>query len=524
MTANSKRAGKIMVLHHEKDSYEAEIVRAALCRSFTETQVEACSYSRCNVSASCAVLINPVDTAAPILATVLNSGGKALLFGHIGPRIADQLEVELRAEAVLKPELAVAELNPFESFNVSPARVRYAQDHPVARAAIVGTRPLCRYDFNDEWNNLGYGRILFDGSPWGIAVSAMTEDSRCIATIEDQTGLPLSVYAVLFDAPNGAALWVNRGVGPVDSVEWAMVEFFVGEYRVSELANLPYIREIPFGYSGAVTVRLDCDQAVGSASRLFDLYSSKGLPLSMAVATGLNMTSRDLSLLREIVDRGGSVVSHSEQHYPDWGGSYEAALREALTSKEWIENNLNGSCYAVSPFHQNPIHAVQALADAGYKGFVGGSIRNDPEFLLGRAGRVPLVGRAIVSHSQQCMLHGDCYHRYGETIRPYQESFALHFAAGAFFGYLDHPFSEEYQYGWASEEERLGVHEAFIDHILATDGLWWCSLEQCLDFLVTRDSCSLCLDDWGTLRFTCGDSPSEQRPSAVWKGEIRAPL
>ena len=522
MTANKKRAGKIVVFHDEKDSYATEIVRAALCRSFTEAQVEVCLYSRCSVSVACAVLINPADNASPILAAILNSGGKALLFGHIGPKIADQLEVELREEAVLKPELAVAELNPFEPFNVSPARVRYAEDHPVARAATVGTRPLCRYDFNDEWNNLGYGRIPVNGSPWGIAVSAMSEDSRCIAMIEDQAGVPLSVYAVLSDALNGAALWVNRGVGPVDSVEWAMIEYFVGEYRVSELETLPYLREIPFGYNGAVTVRLDCDQAVASARQLFDLYSSKGLPLSMAVATGLNMTARDLSLLKEMVERGGSVVSHSVQHCPDWGGSYEAALQEALTSKEWIANNLNGSCYAVSPFHQNPIHAVQALADAGYKGFVGGSIRNDPEFLMGRAGRVPFAGRAIVSHSQQCMLHGDCYHRYGESISPYKESFALHLAAGAFFGYLDHPFSEEYQYGWASEQERLAVHEAFIDHIISVEGLWWCSLEQCLDFLVTRDSCTLCVDDWGALRFTCGDSPSKQRPSAVWKGEISA--
>lgn len=26
------------------------------------------------------------------------------------------------------------------------------------------------------------------------------------------------------------------------------------------------------------------------------------------------------------------------------------------------------------------------------------------------------------------------------------------------FGYLDHPFSNEYQYGWLSEDERLNAH------------------------------------------------------------------
>ena len=514
---------KILILHQKEDSYAAEIVRAALCRSFTATQVDVCVYPRFNASASCVVLINPADAATTVLRTVLGSGGKALLFGHIGPKIAEQLGVEVQAKTLLKPDLAVAALDPLQSFNTSPARVRYVDDHPVAQAAVIGSRPLCRYDFSDEWNTLGYGRILADGSPWSIAMSAMSEASACLGVIEDQAGKPLSVYAALFDSPNGAALWVNRSVGPVDSVEWGMIESFVGEYRDSELLALPFLKEIPVGCQGAVTMRLDCDQAVASAKQVFDLYSSKGLPVSMAVATGLHMTSQDMWLLTKIIGQGGAVVSHSMNHYPDWGGSYDVALQEATASKAWIDTNLAVTRYAVSPFHQNPIHAVQALANVGYKGFVGGSIRNDPEFLMGRAGRVPFASGGIVSHSQQCMLHGDCYHRYGENIDPYKESFALHLHAGSFFGYLDHPFSQEYQYGWHSEEERLRVHEAFIDHILAVDGLWWCLLEQCLDFLVQRDSCSLCLDDGGTVRFTCDRSLSEQQPAAAWKGETIGP-
>jgi hypothetical protein len=34
-----------------------------------------------------------------------------------------------------------------------------------------------------------------------------------------------------------------------------------------------------------------------------------------------------------------------------------------------------------------------------------------------------------------------------------------------FFGYLDHPFSPRYQYGWYSEEQRIGVHLEFIEYI-----------------------------------------------------------
>jgi hypothetical protein len=514
---------RIAVLHGEGDAYTAEIVRAALTRSFTRHQVDACLYHRFDAAVSCPVLINPSDAQTPLLRRTLDSGGKALVLGSMSPGIAEQLGLELQTSAPLAPGLDAADLDPSEPFNTSPARVQYVGDHPVAVAAVIRSRHLCRYDFTDEWNNLGYGRIYAKGSPWGLAVTAMGQDSICIATIQDRAGTILSAYAAVYDTPNGAALWVNRSVGPVDSVEWAMIECFIGAYRSRELSSLPYLREIPLDCAGAVTMRLDCDQAVASADRLFELYASKGLPFSMALSTGLPMTSRDLALLNEIVKRGGSVVSHSVNHHPDWGGSYPVALQEAIASRDWIAEHLKGTRYAVSPFHQNPIHAVTALADAGYRGFVGGSIRDDPEFLLGRAGRVPFVDRAMVSHSQQCMLHGDCYHRYGGTIDPYKESLALHLQAGSFFGFLDHPFSREYQYGWISEEERLSVHEAFIDHMLSLEGLWWCSLEQCLDFLVQRDSCSLGLDDWDNVTFTCNRPLSGRQPAAVWKGEILAP-
>jgi hypothetical protein len=344
-----------------------------------------------------------------------------------------------------------------------------------------------------------------------------------MAWIEDQSGQFVSAFAVLHDAADGSALWINRPVGPVDSVEWGMVEAFLGLHRCDELTSLPYLREIPLDCDAAVTMRLDCDQAVASARSVFDLYSSRRLPLSMAVATGLEMRNDDLSLLNDIASNGGSVVSHSVNHHPAWGGSYEVALQEALGSREWLARHVKETAYAVSPFHQTPVHAANALADAGYRGFVGGSIRDDPEFLMGRAGRVPFVKRPLISHSQQCMLHGDCYHRYGNTIEPYKESFELHVRAGSFFGYLDHPFSLAYQYGWLSEEERLSVHEALIDHILSVERIWWCSLQQCLDFLVQRDSCNLSVDESGKVHFRCNEILSDRQPAAMWKGEILAP-
>ena len=514
---------KILILYEESDSYCAEIVRAAFCRSFTAHQVAITSYERSTGSAWCTVLINPSDRAAPLVQQVLRSGGKADSPGNHSSPDSRHFGSSHSRSCRMTSDLAEAPLNEEEPYNLSPARVIYRGDHPVAVAAAISNRPLCRYDFIDEWNNLGYGRILAGASPWGVAVTAECLDATCLAWIEDQSAQVLSAYTVLLESADGAALWINRSVGPVDSVEWGMVESFVGSYRCSDLTSLPYLREIPLDCAAAVTMRLDCDQAVASARRVFDLYSSRELPLSMAVATGVPMASDDLALLHDIVAKGGSVVSHSVNHHPAWGGSYEIALQEALDSREWIAKYVRETQYAVSPFHQNPVHAADALADAGYRGFVGGSIRDDPEFLIGRAGRVPFAKRPIVSHSQQCMLHGDCYHRYGNTITPYKESFELHVRAGSFFGYLDHPFSREYQYGWLTEEERLAVHEELIDHILSVDGTWWCSLQQCLDFLVQRDSCSLFVDEAGKVRFRYDEFLSDRKPAAMWKGEILAP-
>src|SRR5262249_26887143 len=155
------------------------------------------------------------------------------------------------------------------------------------------------------------------------------------------------------------------------------------DYRAGELICWPSLSELPDGYRGAVTMRLDCDEAVASARPLLELYKEAGAPFSLAVVTGLPMGEADLRLLRDVADRG-AIVSHSVHHWPDWGGSYATARTEALTSRSWLEENIPRSRpvrFAVSPFHQNSVTVSQALADAGYEAFVGGIIRNDPEFL-----------------------------------------------------------------------------------------------------------------------------------------------
>jgi hypothetical protein len=208
-------------------------------------------------------------------------------------------------------------------------------------------------------------------------------------------------------------------------------------------------------------------------------------------------------------------------HQPNWGGSYDRACDEARASRDWLAANLPEAHpvrYAVSPFHQNPAYAVAALADTGYEGFVAGSIAWDPEYLLGRAGRVPFAPRAIVSLSAQCMLHGDCYRRYGCSVDPHLQSFDAQRAAGSVFGYLDHPFSTRYQYGWPDEATRIDAHMRLLDHIDGHTDVWRANIVDVLDFLRQRDATSVQIDSSGALSVECSFAGPRRPLSILWKG------
>jgi hypothetical protein len=222
---------------------------------------------------------------------------------------------------------------------------------------------------------------------------------------------------------------------------------------------------------------------------LFQLYRKRGRPCSLAVKTDQPTGDADLQLLADIRGAGGSILSHSVTHAPNWGGSAEAAEAEARGSKAWLETCIPAMTvrYAVSPFHQNPIYVPRALAAAGYDGFVGGSISSDPEYLMARGGVPPYAQDGFISHSQSCMLHGDCLLAGDEPLRIYHQAFRMARMSGQFFAYLDHPFSQRYSYGWANEPERMRTHEKFLDFMesdCAEVGPLLCVNEDtCLDFI-----------------------------------------
>jgi len=299
--------------------------------------------------------------------------------------------------------------------------------------------------------------------------------------------------------PFGSVLWFARPVGPVDGQDWSVVETFISSHRPDELPCRPYLRGIPHGFGAAASMRLDCDEDIASARPLLDLYRSRNFPLSLAVTTGQADTPGNRALIRDVLDAGGSILSHSATHAADWGGSGEAAEREARNSKAWLEKNISGLNvrYAVSPFHQNPSYVPKALANAGYDGFIGGSIASDPEYLMARGGTVPFGPAGMVSHSQSCMLHGDCMLAGDDRLRVFKEAFALARDSGEFFGYLDHPFSERYAYGWFDEETRIAAHSSYLDFLESAGGeggLLFVNEDTCMHFLREKASAEISFD------------------------------
>ena len=505
---------KMQVISRPQDAYQASIVAAAMVRSFSAAQVAQCQYADIGSDPGSAVLINPPDSSLPLLRKLLASQAKVLILGKLSLGLAETLLLQLDPSADVRDCQGSPKVDSEKPFNLSPAAVYYTDDHPLGRASPINPRHLCRYDFTDEWNNLGYGQITTDGGPFSLSCLADCAGAICIARLAEPANGLATAYMTLLDTPQGSALWCNRQVGPVDSLEWCIVERFFADHRQGDLPTFPYLSEIPAGYDAAFTMRLDCDQAISSVQPLLDLYADRSLPVSLALQTGLPTDHKDMDLLSQVVASGGAVLPHSVNHLPNWGGSYHTALQEARSCKQYLADNLPQAPtvkFAVSPAHQNPIYALQALADAGYNGFVGGIIHNDPEFLLGRAGQVPFLEKDFVSHSQQCMLHGDCYHRYGNSVEVYKSSFDNHVQGQAIFAYLDHPFSQAYQYGWLTEAERLDAHRTLIDHMQSSANLWQPNLNQSLDFIVKRNSVRICLDLAGRLEFET--PPADELPA-----------
>ncbi|NRB42471.1 MAG: hypothetical protein HRU20_29045, partial [Pseudomonadales bacterium] len=460
-----------MQFYYHKSSESAEWLGMALKRSFTHGVVKYSTdaSSQDDLAAGVYVFQNPSDDHFELLQSVLsNPLSKVIIFGQVTAAIAQLLQVSVSA---ISPETkALAECENAVRFTPkeSIARLEYDEGE-LAKSSAIQSRALKRFDFMDEWNNLGFGAISFDNSPWAVSqvIQLMTPARLNIIASVTAKGNIITPFILEMDEPDSASLlWVNREVGLLDSHEWSLVEYFVANYKSDSHFCMPFISEIPYGYDAAVTMRLDCDEDIASARQLFDYYQSEGIPLSLAIKTSLPEAERHFLLLDDVIKTNGSILSHTVNHYCNWGENFEQAYDEAKSSKGWLEEKLDAIKpinYAVSPFHQNPDYAVQALEEAGFTAFISGIIANDPQYLLARGGRVS-GQMQIISHTQQCMLHGDCGQEGSLDSRTYKQQFDQAKKAHCLFGYLDHPFSDRYQYGWTDEDERQRVHSELVHY------------------------------------------------------------
>jgi len=413
------------------------------------------------------VFVSPDHSRYDQIEKALSLNSKILIFGSMPTDLASLCGLSGVGEIPASwLDAAMCQPTRAYEFAESDAVVRW-HSHPLATFSPFRSRPFLRFDFANEWNNLGYGRIAADGGPWSISMAVEASQSTVLASAFTSANSEEMPFVTLFETETSSLLWWNRATGGVDSPEWVVVETFLAGWRHEVLPCVPVVSEIPCGFDGVVTMRLDCDEDIASARPLFELYRSRGLPFSVAVKTGQQEGDAHDALLKDIVNAGGAVLSHSVTHAPEWGGSEEACFLEARTSSDWLEERLPGVTirYAVSPFHQNPSYVPPALRRAGLQGFVGGIIANDPEMLLARGGTIPGDSSGLITHSQQCMLHGDCLLSKGDPLAINKQAFDAARKAKSMFGYLDHPFSLRYEYGWGSEEKRLAMHTDFLNYI-----------------------------------------------------------
>lgn len=494
------------------------LVGAALHRSLglgavAETDFDALPDSRFRIL----VAIGPSESEAKSLARWLTAGPrKVVLFGELPQAIVRFFGQTISTGRALPARWAEADPAGPRQFSESPGAILYC-DLVRHLGGAPWRRALSRFDFADEWNNLPYGAVRTDNSIWALAASQRLTPEAELAVLSGPRGEALATYASLLDQPDAALLWFNRPTGPIDSVEWRLVENFLSAHRADDLPSAPVLSEIPFGHDAAATMRLDCDEDLASARPLFDAYGELGVPFSLAVHTALLADKAHHPLLRDARASGGSLLSHSATHPADWGGSHAAALAEAKQSAAAIAA-VTGTPprFAVSPFHRTTGFALAALAEAGYDGCIGGSASGDPQFVMARGGAAASLPPGFAFHTQQCMLHGDCLAPRPDPIATFRAAFDLALAGGSFFAWLDHPFSLRYQYGWPDEETRIQMHRLLIAHIRArAKNPLFLSQDAAMDFLRLKSLTRLGAGLDGAITVTSPENPPSVLPLAI---------
>lgn len=471
-----------MITIVSSNSSAAPLVEQALIRSCCANMVSRSEEFSLSSAPQILVFIAPTEALAETIENAIQSSNKKIIIlGAIPKSLHPMLNITIFDDYDLTPYSDCPNALPNQA-TASKGAVIY-QDHIFSRPF---TRYFCRYDYADEWNNLGYGKISATGI-YSIAMPATVNTGENLGTIRVSGDRSLT-FASIIDTDQTAVLWINREIGTVDGPDWKIVEDFISSFRADTLPTFPVLRDIPFGYQSAVTMRLDCDEDITSSNPMIDLYHHYGFPLSLAVKSSLLKNQSHLPTIQKLLQYGGSILSHSHLHYTQWGGDYETAFQEAAQSKKIIEDATGVDIdYVVSPFHQTPTFARQAINDAGYKGCIGGVMNSDPDFILSKGGMIS-HDYGLIGHSQQSMFHGHTVQANGNPLSVFEEAFSLSSVCGQIYGYLDHPFSDRYWYDWESEDIRLSYHEMFLKFLAKQPENLMLNENDCLEFISLKSS------------------------------------
>ncbi|MBF7980263.1 MULTISPECIES: polysaccharide deacetylase family protein [Rahnella] len=509
----------IAVLSKQTDLRAAKLVEAALRRSVSCTQVIRMSGSGLALNLKkidIIVVINPDEYLANIINLFLKTKkSKVIIFGTMAQSLHFRLGIGHTEFTGLEREWSRSLEAPLNSFSESLGKIQYLQHELLGEQNW--DRAFERFDFAKEWNNLGYGAIRTDDSIWSLSALVNVPKQYLLADVAVD-GNKLCSYAALYDEAEGSILWFNRSVGPIDSFEWHIVERFIASWRYNELPVLPVLLDLPWGHEAAVTMRLDCDEDISSANELWKMYQEENVPFSLAInAANLDDRKHD-ECIKLMASQGVAFLSHSLTHAPNWGGSYEVARHEAAASAQKITSVIQAPIrYAVSPFHQNPDYALNALCDVGYQGVIGGIIRNDPDFLIARGGQLADMPNGFIGHSQQVMLHGDCLLVDTDPMEIYKKSFDTFSASKMIFGYLDHPFSSRYQYGWESEFQRSEAHRSLINYVRQqVPSAIFMSENSTMDFILDKSQIQISKEDGRFVIYDGGARNSELIPTLLF--------
>ena len=334
-------------------------------------------------------------------------------------------------------------------------------------------RVSSNYDFDKEWNNRRHANLDYSdiAKTYNKSIDNM---SSSICTIYRNSHQQKSLINY-FQFHESNLLLINRRRGLSDLPETYILEEYLSNCTFGRHTCYPIVPIISESSikdgDKLISMRLDCDEDIDSALPVYQLYNSLGLPVSLAITSFLLEDIKTRPTLPSLViDSGGSLLSHSHSHPVAWGGSYAESLKELTYSRELIKRNYEYTVeYAISPFHDMPHYLVPALEKCQYKGIVGGISSKYTDYLTLTSGQISYKSD-VTFINQQCMLHGQTHQMTSDS---WQISLSYFLESsiriGKSSGYLDHPISERYCYGWINSNNQVDFHSKFVNILLANN-------------------------------------------------------